>query len=136
MSGQPESPRDVLHRMIAAVAQREYGDSITSHGTVAHADHIGSRIAAEIINLFDGDIALYRSLLPAGTRTEEQFAAMYTLNGEIVSPYPEATTRQGADVLVKGNNVQRAVDPDWRVDCTVVRRQQHTTPWEPVEEKP
>ncbi|QKW15354.1 hypothetical protein [Verrucosispora sp. NA02020] len=53
----PTDPlRDHLHHMIAAVAQREYEDSITTPGAVAHAAHLGSRIAAEVLSLFDTDM--------------------------------------------------------------------------------
>ncbi|MET8278250.1 hypothetical protein [Micromonospora sp. NPDC005174] len=52
MTDTPETPRDRLHQMIAAAAQREYDDSITNIGTVAHSEHLGSRIAAEVMNLF------------------------------------------------------------------------------------
>jgi hypothetical protein len=39
--------------MIAAAAQREYEDSITTEGRVAHAEYLGQRIAVAVMGLFD-----------------------------------------------------------------------------------
>ncbi|MEU7978223.1 hypothetical protein AB0B63_06795 [Micromonospora sp. NPDC049081] len=50
------TPADHLHALIAAAAQREYEDSTTTAGTIANPEHLGSRIAAEVMKLFGGDI--------------------------------------------------------------------------------
>lgn len=56
MTDTTDSLRDHLHQMIADAAQREHEDSVTSHGTIAHPDYLGSRIAAEVMKLFTAHI--------------------------------------------------------------------------------
>ncbi|WP_431728612.1 hypothetical protein [Verrucosispora sp. TAA-831] len=49
---EPGEDADRLHQRIAAVAQREYDNSVTTDGKVAHSEFLGSRIAAELIKRF------------------------------------------------------------------------------------
>lgn len=69
-------------------------------------------------------------MLPAGTRTVEQFAARVLLDGKPVDSLPEATTRVRAQARVDYHARMRAENPDWRGSADLVHRRQHTTPWE------
>lgn len=47
----PAGARAGIQAAIAKVAQREYEDSLTPHGTVANVEHLGCRIAVEVMRI-------------------------------------------------------------------------------------
>lgn len=45
---------ETVRRVVAAVVQREYKDSITTEGRVADPDYFGDRVTAELLGRFPG----------------------------------------------------------------------------------
>ncbi|MCG5464199.1 hypothetical protein MED01_002364 [Micromonospora sp. MED01] len=132
MTAPTDPARDHLHELIAATAQREYEDSITNIGTVAHAEHLGSRIAAEVLKVLHGTGAI----LPAGTWTVEQFNSRLYRGGTLMDEPDTAETREHAQARVDWHTRKREAESGWPGVAVLVRRYQHTTPWATVEETP
>ncbi len=73
-------------------------------------------------------------LLPAGTDTVEQFNTRLYRDGVLMEEPDAAQTRDHAQARVDWHDRKRAEDPSWSGRAVLVRRYQHTTPWEPVDE--
>lgn len=130
MTAPTDAARDRLHQLIAAAAQREYEDSITNLGTVAHAEHLGSRVAAEVMKVLDAAA----SVLPAGTHTVEQYNSRLYRGGTLMDEPDTAETRDHAQARVDWHARKREAEPGWPGTAVLVRRYQHITPWVTVEE--
>ncbi|MEV2239494.1 hypothetical protein [Micromonospora sp. NPDC049891] len=105
-----------------------------ANGGVTVADMVTRELAERIAELHNA--ALDGRLLPAGTDTVEQFNTRLYRGDTLMEEPDTAQTRAHAQARVDWHDQKRAEDPSWPGRAVLVRRFQHTTPFEPVEVKP
>ncbi|MER7331642.1 MULTISPECIES: hypothetical protein [unclassified Micromonospora] len=69
-------------------------------------------------------------MLPTGTDTVEQWASRVLRDSVVVQEPDVPTGRERALARIAWHEQKRAEDPGWRGSAELVRRHQHTTPWE------
>lgn len=105
-----------------------------AHGGVMAADMVTREIAEHIADLHNA--ALDGRILPAGTDTVEQFNTRLYRGDTLMGEPDTAQTRAHAQARVDWHDRKRAEEPSWPGRAVLVRRFQHTTPFEPVEVEP
>ncbi|WP_341719965.1 hypothetical protein QQG74_09765 [Micromonospora sp. FIMYZ51] len=118
----------LLDSWAVSINGREPGDGGRMAAVLVMSRELAEHIAALHNAHLDGRI------LPGGTETVERFGYRITIDGELVAETP--ALRAQAEALVELHREKRAANCGWRGDAVLVRRWQHTTPFEPVEGQP
>ncbi len=74
------------------------------------------------------------AVLPTGTETVEEFGARVYRDGRLIDESDPPVSRELAQARVDWHARKRVAKPGWPGSAELVRRYQHTTPWESVSE--